>query len=409
MLLLFFSFLSVPIVAQDAPGPSANSSPDALSFEQLFEIASQGNLQIIAIRRRQDVAKAGVVIASQRPNPEITTEYTKSEPRMNYSIGQPIELGGKRSKRIAVARGELFLTELDVEAALRNLRRALRSSYFGLGLARDLVDLTRQSVEQAAKLAEIAQVRYEAGDVAQFEVLQARLSVDRAKNDLAKTQNAERIALSSLNLLLNRAPDTPAQLRETLLIPRPPIDVASLIQASLTQNVDLKTAAQQIAVEQSRLKLAHAERYPNLKIEPGIETIEPSFPHNVAFKMAVSLPLPIFNRNKGEIAKSNAMIAQLTAERDALTQQVSYSIGQASLRLESARQQVEFFETKLLPDAERVRSLAEEAYREGQTGLLPVIDAQRNARDVRGAYLQALFDFQSAIGELESVTGVRLR
>ena len=62
-----------------------------------------------------------------------------------------------------------------------------------------------------------------------------------------------------------------------------------------------------------------------------------------------------------------------------------------------------------MPDAERVRTLAEEAYRAGETGLLPVIDAQRSALEVRQGYLQALFDYQSALADLEQTAGVPLR
>ena len=79
------------------------------------------------------------------------------------------------------------------------------------------------------------------------------------------------------------------------------------------------------------------------------------------------------------------MLDQLRAERDAARQRIYSEIGRAALNLETARKQVEFYETKLLPDAERVRQLAIESYRAGQTGILSVIDANRNAREVRQA------------------------
>jgi cobalt-zinc-cadmium efflux system outer membrane protein len=125
--------------------------------------------------------------------------------------------------------------------------------------------------------------------------------------------------------------------------------------------------------------------------------------------MQVTVPLPIFNRSRGEIARSNALIEQLTAERDAARQRIASEIGQDTLRLESARQQVDFYETKLLPDADRVRDMAEESYRAGQTGILPVIDAQRSAREVRQGYLQSLFDYQAALADLEAAAGMNLR
>jgi cobalt-zinc-cadmium efflux system outer membrane protein len=125
--------------------------------------------------------------------------------------------------------------------------------------------------------------------------------------------------------------------------------------------------------------------------------------------MQVTVPLPLFNRSRGEIAHSNALIEQLTAERTAARQRISAEIGQASLRLETARQQVNFYETRLLPEAVRVSEMALEAYRAGQTGIVPVVDAQRNFTEVRQGYLQALFDYQSALADLEQAAGVTLR
>ncbi|HYY41386.1 MAG TPA: TolC family protein [Pyrinomonadaceae bacterium] len=121
------SSLAAPGCAQTTSGaaPSA-SNAGGLSFEQIYELAARDNLQINAVRQRRAVAEAGIQIARQRPNPELITGYTRSEPRLNYSVSQPLELGGKRARRIEVARNELRLTELDVDAALRTLRRDVR-------------------------------------------------------------------------------------------------------------------------------------------------------------------------------------------------------------------------------------------------------------------------------------------
>lgn len=411
---LLLAVCAAPVCAQSqlaAQTATATSPPNKpLSFEQVYEIAARDNLQINAVRRRRAVAEAEVQIAGQRPNPDFITGYTRSEPRLNFSVAQPVELGGKRARRIEVARGEVRLTELDIESALRVLRRDVRAAYFNLSLVRNTLGLGRQTVEQAQRLAAIAQTRFEAGDIAQFEVLQARLIVARATNDLARLANAEKIARAALNSLLNRAPDTPLDLQESLFAARTRvIATPALIQSAFAQNIELRSAEQRIATEQSRTRLARAERVPNLILEPGVESFDSSFPNNYGFKMQVSVSLPIFNRGRGEIARSSLLVAQLAAERDAARQRISSEIGQAALRVEAAREQVEFYETRLLPDADRIRELAEESYRAGQTGIFPVIDAQRSAREVRQAYLQALFDYQSALADLEATSGVTLR
>jgi cobalt-zinc-cadmium efflux system outer membrane protein len=285
----------------------------------------------------------------------------------------------------------------------------LRVAYFNLALARNTLDLGRRIVEQSNRLVQIAEARFAAGDVAQFEVLQARLIAARAAADLTRLEGGERIAVAAANQLLNRAPDAPLPLAVSLFVIRHPVDTSQLIGQSLAQNVEVRQAEQQIVAEQSRLRLARANRIPTPSIGPGIEAIDPSLPHNYGITMQVTVPLPVFNRGNAEVAHSNALIEQLTLERDDARQRISAGIGQASLRLEAARQQVDLYETRLLPDAERVRSLAEEAYRAGETGLLPVIDAQRSALDVRQGYLQALFDYQNALADLEQTAGVPLR
>lgn len=387
--------------------PTPTPSIDGLSFEQLYELAARDNLQINAVRRRLAVAEAEIQIAGQRPNPDFISAYTRAEPRWQPSVSQLIELGGKRGRRIDVSRNELRIAELDLDAALRTLRHDLRVAYFNLGLARNSVSLGGQVVAQAKELADIARERFDAGDIAQFEVLQANLAVDRATNYQTRLENTERIALATLNQLLNRASDAPLDLRDTLFVKTVPVSTSDLIGRSLASNVDLKTAEQQITTEQSRLRLARAQRVPDLTLEPGLETHDSAFT-KPGFKMQVTVPLPIFNRGGAEIKKSSAMLEQLQAERDATRQRVSSEVARAALNLESARVQVEVYETKLLPGAERVRELANEAYRIGQTSLLAVIDATRNALEVRQAYLQALFDYQTALADLEQSAGVKL-
>lgn len=390
-----------------ATGDAATA--DGMTFDELYEIAARDNAHIRAVRARRAVAETGIAIAGERPNPEVNVAYTKSEPRLGVVVSQPIEIGGQRGRRIEVARNEARLTELDVDAALRDLRHDLRVAYFNLALARNTLDLGRRVVEQSNRLVEIAEARFAAGDIAQFEVLQARLAAARAASDLARLEGSERVAVAAANQLLNRAPDAPLPLAVSLFVARRPVDTSQLISQSLSQNVELRTAEQQIVAEQSRLRLARANRIPTPTIGPGIEAIDPSLPHNYGLTMQVTVPLPIFNRGGAEVAHSNALIEQLTLERDDARQRISSGIGQASLRLEAARGQVDLYETRLLPDAERVRSLAEEAYRAGETGLLPVIDAQRSALDVRQGYLQALFDYQNALADLEQTAGVPLR
>src|SRR5882672_4125364 len=274
-----------------AQTPRPTPSVTGLTFEQIYEMAARDNLLVNSVRRRRAVAEAQILIAGLRPNPDFISAHTRSEPRLQYSVSQLVELGGKRGRRIDVAKNELRLTELDVDVALRTLRHDVRAGYFNLALARNSYELGQQAVDQARELADIARTRFEAGDIAQFEVLQANLAVDRATNDLARLENSERIARATMNQLLNRATDAALDLRDSLFVRPGSISTPELIGRALQSNVDLRTADQQIATEQSRLKLARAQRVPDLTVEPGLEIVDSAFPGRPGFKMSVTVPL----------------------------------------------------------------------------------------------------------------------
>src|SRR5262249_34939808 len=127
--------LSAQVLPQGTPSPTP--SLNGLTFEEIYQLAERDNLAINAVRRRRAVAQAGVLIAGERPNPDFINAYTRSQPSYNSSISQLVELGGKRGKRIDVARNELHLSELELDAALRTLRHDLRAAYFNVLLARD--------------------------------------------------------------------------------------------------------------------------------------------------------------------------------------------------------------------------------------------------------------------------------
>src|SRR5882724_7899050 len=129
--------------------PQPTPSTTGLTFEQIYELAARDNLLVNAVRRRRAVAEAQLLIAGLRPNPDFISSYTRSEPRLQYSVSQLVELGGKRGRRIDVAKNELRLTELDVDAALRTLRHEVRAGYFNLALARNNYELGQQAVAQA--------------------------------------------------------------------------------------------------------------------------------------------------------------------------------------------------------------------------------------------------------------------
>ena len=164
----------------------------------------------------------------------------------------------------------------------------------------------------------------------------------------------------------------------------------------------------EIAVEQRRTDLLRAERVPT-----PIFSIGGVFPHasgefTAGLSGAVSIGLPIFTRNQGEIAESIATTSQLRAERDSRQRTVENDVFGTLARIDARRKQVDAYRLRLVPTASDLEALAEESYRAGRTSVLSVFDAQRSLRDLRREALQAALELQFAIADLEELLGTSL-
>ena len=151
-----------------------------LSLQMALDLADKQNLDLLAARQRQAISQAGVRIARQRLNPTFNFTALRDEPHEGVFVDQPLELGGQRGRRIEVAHQEGALTDLEIAALERQIRRQTREAYFQLSLSREESQRREHILELAKRLEQIARDRFNAGDVAQLEVIEAGLEVARA-------------------------------------------------------------------------------------------------------------------------------------------------------------------------------------------------------------------------------------
>jgi cobalt-zinc-cadmium efflux system outer membrane protein len=381
--------------------------PEKLTLQSALELAEKQNLDLVAARARHAVAAAGVQIARQRPNPSVNFNALRDEPHEGFWFTQPFELGGKRGHRIAVADQESKLTDVEITTLERQIRRRTRAAYYALAFARAESERRGHVLTLAQRLQQIAQDRFQAGDVPQLEVIQANLEVTRAQADLKVAQQQEKTSLSLLNALLNEPPTTPWELGETLYQLPPEIPLAELVQLAYASNSELQHLTQEQKVEESRRGLLRAERIPDLDFEYGLDFNSPR-DFRVGPRGQLSLTLPIFSRNQGQIAQSSANQRMLEAEAAAAKRSVTAEIETAYFDLGAQRTQVETYRQTLLPVAQQLESMAEDSYRAGKADILVVLTAQRNIQDVERSYLDGLVTVQNSFAALEEAVGTPL-
>jgi cobalt-zinc-cadmium efflux system outer membrane protein len=395
------AFAASAAVAVRVAGQEAREAP--LTFPQALELAVANNLDLAAARRGRAVREAQVQTAGQHPNPDLVFETTKDTPHRMLSLEIPFE-PWKRSGRIEVAREELKLQDVDDAAAMQALRRGVRLAFHGLLAAEEGLRLAQSMVEVATRVREVAQARFDEGAAPRLDVMQAELGLARAKADLGLVRSARLSAQAELNGLLDRPPTRPlsvtGDLAEGALLPT----VDRVVARATAGNTELRAAEQAVAIEDRRLGLLKGERFPTPVFSIGAVFDAPG-EFDVGYHAGLSLAVPIFDRNQGQIAGSLALAGQARTRRDALLRSVEARAFAAHARAEAQQAQVTTYRDVLVPTATTIESLAEEGYRLGRSPVLAVLDAQRTLRDAKSEYLASLLSLQSALADLEDVLG----
>jgi outer membrane protein, heavy metal efflux system len=378
-----------------------------LDIKAALDLAESSNLELRAARQQRAVAISGIKIAGQIPNPTLSFGAARDLPHESVLWDQPIELGGKRAGRIGVAREEQKATDLDINILARQIRHRTRDAFYRALLSRAQVEQSKAALDLAARIRDAVRDRYQAGDVAELEVIQAGVEVARATADYEITAQSQKSADVQLAVLLNRPLDRGLELRgrvEEL----PHVESLPLIAGTaLRSNAEVQRTSQQLAIEEQRLRLAKSSRIPNVDLQAGVDLNSPP-DFNVGPRGQIAVALPLFNHGQGEVAQSNARLELLRLSLQAQRSGAEAQVMAAYFDYDAKSRQASQYSTTIVPQTARLEEMAEDSYRAGKSNLLTLIDAQRRLNETRKAYLDIIFSVQSSFSALEEVVGAPL-
>jgi cobalt-zinc-cadmium efflux system outer membrane protein len=236
-----------------------------------------------------------------------------------------------------------------------------------------------------------------------------RSSVDLAnvQQSSVTAQGAERGALIGLNVLLARPMVTPVQLAdqmdESTSASAPPglPALTELTQKALAQRPLTRSAREQVRAAEYALKQARAARFPDLSIDYQ-RSFESPFD---SVLLALNLPLLDFGSVRHSIKAAEETRKQAVAQQQQAEQQVQQQVAQAYTDLTQAQQLAASYRTDILAPSVTLLSAAQLGYKQGATGLLPVIDAETTLRAARTGYVSSLLALDKAQDELMAATG----
>jgi cobalt-zinc-cadmium efflux system outer membrane protein len=181
------------------------------------------------------------------------------------------------------------------------------------------------------------------------------------------------------------------------------IPSAKALTQRVEQNPDMARWATVMAQRQAAITLEEANRVPDPTLGGGFRYFNETTDQALLFK--VSLPLPLFDRNQGNVLAARHQLAKAEEERRAATVSVRTALAESYAELSAAFTEASTLRDEVLPGAQLAFDAASEGYRQGKFQFLDVLDAQRTLVEVRGQYIEALATYHKAVAALERLIG----
>jgi cobalt-zinc-cadmium efflux system outer membrane protein len=390
-------------VSTAATWAAAQTPAAPLSLQGAIDRALGANRTILAARLQRPIDIAGVSVAGERPNPEITYEASKETPRQAIGGTVPIELGGKRQRRIDLAQATVAVSEADLGRIVAEVRNDVRRAYFEVVAADERAAIAEDIRALATRARDAARARADAGDVPQSDLTQSLLALANSENEVTAARGDAAASRAELNALIGAPADAPLTLSDNLTGGALPSLQEAMAQASQA-NAAVAVLDRRIAEQTARLNLAKALQTPDASVGSAFtHGAEPEFQYG--WRLNFGVTLPIFTSHKAGVLVEEATLARVQAERDATLATIGGAIASALARATAAREQMARYQNEILPLTVEAERQAQAAYTGGQTGLPVLVQALETARDTRHRGLQAGLDFQHALADLERAIG----
>lgn len=397
-------------LAQTSAPSSAVPSEPPFTLERALALGGAVSPSIAAGTAGVQAATAGRRVAALRPNPEIVVETENVAGSGEYrglrsaettaGLALPIELGGKRSARVAVADAQIDRARIGAAIAIADLTLSITQSYIEAAAAERRLIVAREQAGLAAEGARAARVRVTAGAASPIEQQRAEVLRINAETAVERAARTAEVARANLARLIGQPVTGPL---DTAWFERiGGYGPTQLISAEGTlalaaANADARTASAQV-------RLARAQRIPDVTVSASARRLEAT--NDVAAVFGVSVPFPVFNNGRAAIAQAQAQAQATQAEalRRVALLEADRSIASAQAELANAATTARTAGGPALTAAAEAARIARLGYAAGKFSQLDLLEAERTLRETRAAAIDALATYRDAEARLARLT-----
>ena len=398
-------------VCRGGPSDAITEPAGALTLRQALALALTGSPELAMFDYDIRVAEAGVLQAGLLPNPEASLDsqdiggtgpYTGARAaERTLQIGQLIELAGKRRKRVVEARLGRDLAGFDYEVKKRQVFLDVHQAFVEVLAGQRAIAVNEEIVGLTESVLPDIRRRMEAGKTSNIELTRSNVAIATARIGL---EQARRDMLAARHRLAAQWGSTKPRFSSAVgnLEDSPALASLDTLNARLAQHPRVARFETERERREATLAKEKAAAVPDVTIRGGFRQFSES--DNSAFVVGASVPLPLFNRNQGNIRAAREQIGKTDAERSFVQATISAELAEAYHAAIAAREQIQLFREVVIPQSDEALKTITEGYEAGRFGYLEFLDVQRTLVTSRQQYIQALAAHQQAIARVESLT-----
>lgn len=412
LLLLIYS--TVQISAQQDKD-TVNVNTEEITITEAIETALKNNPNLKAFEYGITTLEKQKIQAGLIPNPEAGfemenflggkelsgfqgTEYT-------LVASQLFEIGGKRSSRVNLAETEIISSRGDFELLKLDVIANVKSTFFSLYQIQKQIEKQRKFVDLNEEILKTISERVKAGRTSPAEESKVKVALTNSRIELDRLQRNFSSIQAQLNSLLgstgkNFIPAT--VLFDSISAPPTREEITGNIEEIPT----LKLLQNEVNVREAALELEKSLAVPDLTVSGGVRYLNELKTNS--FVAGVSIPLPFFNRNQGNIQASEVRLEQMDAIKNSRKLNVIAQLNTAYNNLLSAYNNSQELKNSIIPEAENAYEITRQGYIQGRFAFIDLLDAQRTLFETQTQFLLELSDYYNSLIEIENITGKNL-
>ena len=393
---------------------SAAIAVENISLEQATALALQANPTIAVAMRGREVESALTLQASARPNPTLSgqIEDLRSQNRIaTIAISQQLETAGKRDKRMAAADAALSMADADIHITQAEISAKTYAAFYQVLAAQQAQTLATELLQIATTSKETTAKRVLAGKVSPVEETKAKVAEAGLKIELASANQQLVSAKQRLASLWSNGLQANNHAGYAAVGDLDKLNSIATLEALMTQVADsprLKKATLAITQKQALSAIEQSKQTPDVTVSIGAQRNEELGGITQAI-IGLSIPIPLFDKNQGNVQSAKAREYQAIDEKSATENQLKTDIADAYSRRQLQVEASNMYKNDILPGAQSAYEAARKGFEFGKFSFLEVLDAQRTLFQAKTQHLQTLALARLAEADIHNILGTTFK